>query len=324
MSEPCLTNLTIDPDFERIMIPCSQDEYKRLEQKIIYGGRRPIIITWNNNILKGLAEYKICKRCRIPFTVKNKSANSRAEIMIWLCLESIKQRKGEPISNEHLRYCIGKLYLAQKEIQASDPLAYKHLLQNKEHIVSTKEAYKSRIIVSLLLKDYISCSPGSVYRYSVYAAAVDALEQKTPGIASKILQGNCKLSQNRTIRLAFSDSEETKESWQTNCDTPHTTGCKNAPMSAVVSEIKENNEPEKSVPGIKNMPKYDPDAELSSLSLTIPMWINSLKRTQDTAKFGHASSFALDKLSRQLEQLTRQIKELQRQMQEEGHERNRN
>ena len=45
------------------------------------------------------------------------------------------------------------------------------------------------------------------------------------------------------------------------------------------------------------MPKYDPDAEISSLALTIPSWISSIIRVYNTAEIAtttHAARLQLE------------------------------
>lgn len=37
-------------------------------------------------------------------------------------------------------------------------------------------------------------------------------------------------------------------------------------------------------PSVKDMPEFDPDAEINSLALTIPSWVQSLKRIRSTVK----------------------------------------
>lgn len=51
---------------------------------------------------------------------------------------------------------------------------------------------------------------------------------------------------------------------------------------------------------IKEIPEYDPDAELSSLTLTIPSWISSIERAKNTAELPNTSDLARRKLSEQL------------------------
>lgn len=55
------------------------------------------------------------------------------------------------------------------------------------------------------------------------------------------------------------------------------------------------------------MPKYDPNAEISSLTLTIPSWISSIERTCSSADFEHATPEALDKLGLKLQILQEAI-----------------
>ena len=73
-------------------------------------------------------------------------------------------------------------------------------------------------------------------------------------------------------------------------------------------------------PVIKQMPAYDPDAEISSLTLTIPMWISSMNRTKSIAKFSEATTQGLWKLEQQLNALSDAIKELKKIIEEEYHE----
>ena len=61
---------------------------------------------------------------------------------------------------------------------------------------------------------------------------------------------------------------------------------------------------------IKKMPKYDPDAELQSLSLTIPMWKSSVERVRNNADFECASMGIKSKLLAQLNNMADAIHDL--------------
>jgi hypothetical protein len=58
------------------------------------------------------------------------------------------------------------------------------------------------------------------------------------------------------------------------------------------------------VVSVKTMPDYDPDAELTSLTLTIPSWISSVCRSHKNADFQNASKEAKSNLAKQLTMLT--------------------
>ena len=71
-------------------------------------------------------------------------------------------------------------------------------------------------------------------------------------------------------------------------------------------------------PEIKQVPKYDPDAEISSLTLTIPSWVSSIHRTCTTAPFEQITNAAKHKLRSQLFELKRAIFTIENTM--EGYE----
>ena len=55
--------------------------------------------------------------------------------------------------------------------------------------------------------------------------------------------------------------------------------------------------------GIKEIPAFDPDAEISSLALTIPSWISTMKRTEASAKLELISHDAQQRIIQQLSDL---------------------
>ena len=61
---------------------------------------------------------------------------------------------------------------------------------------------------------------------------------------------------------------------------------------------------------IKNMPEYDPDAEFSSLTLTIPSWVSSILRTQTIANLSEVTPQAKSKLVKGLIDLRKTVDDL--------------
>ena len=58
------------------------------------------------------------------------------------------------------------------------------------------------------------------------------------------------------------------------------------------------------------MPKYDPDAEITGLTLTIPSWASSIDRTRSKADFENISDNARLKLYGALQNLMEAINEM--------------
>ena len=54
---------------------------------------------------------------------------------------------------------------------------------------------------------------------------------------------------------------------------------------------------------VKDMPTYDPDSEITGLTLTIPSWISSISRVEKAADFSNISSGAGEKLQKSLTDL---------------------
>lgn len=63
-------------------------------------------------------------------------------------------------------------------------------------------------------------------------------------------------------------------------------------------------------PAIKTMPSYDPDAEVASLTLTIPSWISSIDRAQSNADLKLVSKTARMRLEEALRQLANKAFEM--------------
>ena len=61
---------------------------------------------------------------------------------------------------------------------------------------------------------------------------------------------------------------------------------------------------------IKNMPKFDPDAEISSLSLTIPSWISSIERVKKVSSITGSTVGAREKLTNTLLDLRTSIDDM--------------
>lgn len=67
---------------------------------------------------------------------------------------------------------------------------------------------------------------------------------------------------------------------------------------------------------IKNMPEYDPDAEITGLTLTIPSWANSINRTKSNTDLSSVSVKARTNLEHALFDLQTTIDDMLKAMKE--------
>jgi hypothetical protein len=66
------------------------------------------------------------------------------------------------------------------------------------------------------------------------------------------------------------------------------------------------------LPAIRKMPVYDPDAEVNSLCLTIRYWITSMQRVNNKTNLERVTSRARIKLIKELSYLQNTTEELQK------------
>ena len=74
------------------------------------------------------------------------------------------------------------------------------------------------------------------------------------------------------------------------------------------------------VPSVKDMPSYDPDAEISSLTLTIPSWCSSLSRAISHADLQAVTDHARKNLHHELFRLMKTIQGILDDLQENNHD----
>ena len=318
MKEKKIHNLIIDEEYARLVAPLSSPEYTELEQEIVYNGCQTHIVIWNRVIIKGFSEYEICHRWEIPFQVEETFFNSRDEAIIAIATETLKHKN---ITDEQYRYCIGKIYDAYKS-SLEDIYPYQKQYTPDEQ---RRPRYgKNRQTISQILGTKLNLSNGTVSKYGVFSRAVDAIFSKAPAIGEEILSGKFHISHDNIVELSKLSKEEIvvihKHVTVNNNERllyPTIQRNRLSDKKRAKQEVQKKRNKE---PVIKQMPVYDPDAEISSLTLTIPMWISSMNRTKSIAKFSEATTQGLWKLEQQLNALSDAIKEFKKIIEEEYHE----
>ena len=67
---------------------------------------------------------------------------------------------------------------------------------------------------------------------------------------------------------------------------------------------------EEPVPSVKDMPAFDPDADINVLTLTIPSWSSSINRVRTKTDLSIVSAGAKERLVTQLRLLIQRIEEI--------------
>ena len=307
MTEKGLYKLKIDEGFKQLISPLSVEELRQLEENIIRDGCREPLCVWNKSILDGHNRYEICTRLQIPFMIQYIFNRSREEAIAWICANQLGRRN---ITGETRKYLIGKRYEMEKILGAHNVVGTNQNTKKEARSKMLTEppfndsAYRTR---ERLGEEY-RISDGTVYKYGLYAQALDSLSKIVPEFVPKILSGKLKVSHENIIELSRLSLQDIRRLCQMI-------------MSGEAIELighlrnvrpkRQNSATRQPLPvpagSVKDMPTYDPDAEISSLALTIPSWVNSIDRTRSCANFIDVTGDARCKLESELLRLQETI-----------------
>ena len=253
-----LYNLQINETIKKIIPPLSPEELRILENNIIRDGCREAICVWKNTIVDGHNRYGICIKHKIPFDIQEMEFDSFEEMEDWVCVNQLGRRN---ISEETRKYLIGKRYLNEKIINKNPKGNNQYTKISKKN--TPKKQPTTMLTATKLGKEY-KVSSRTIVEYAKYANSIDVLEENEPELVSKVLSGDIKISQDDIRRLSI-DKSPTKEKIKKHLE----------------KQQKYRKEPP-AHKSIKDMPKYDPDAEILSIIYTVPSWISSMNRLIST------------------------------------------
>jgi len=311
-----------DPEFERFVPPLTPKERELLEESILREGCRDAIIVWDNIILDGYNRYDICTRHGLPYKVKHMQMDSRDDAISWICINQMGRRN---ITEETRRYLIGKRYEAEKRIGARNATGRN---QYTPKVVFPEMSGKAqwqqlRYGVAGRIGNEYNKNHATIEKYGRYSQAVDRIAEVEPRIVPHILSGAVHIAQDNMIDLGKLSDRQIKA---VAASIPYNTDYRLSRNNIIDALRRDMNQtrpaesveiPEVLVESVKNMPAYDPDAEVASLTLTIPTWRTSIERVRSTADMQAVSGSAKAYLRKELDSLTHTIEALRSIIREE-------
>ena len=302
MQEPENSELTIDQDFKDLIRPLRSQEYLQLEENLLADGCREPIVVWNGVIIDGHNRYEICKKHGIAFSTVSKDFSSREDAIVWICANQLGRRN---ISEEARKYLIGMQYENEKVIASRrNYLGINQYTADRSRVRGRppKEPSREYTVDRIARENHISrCT---VQKYARYANALEKIREKNPKMFPKILSGRYKISQTNVANLSTLSPAEMKQ-LENRLDNSASAFVQYKGTRAEIGKTTEAADPlpQFSV-SVKDMPKFDPDAEIVGLTLTIPSWEGSISRVIRSAKLDLASVKAKNDLIEKLGSLT--------------------
>lgn len=203
MNEP----LKINPKFEQIIPPLSEDEFSRLEENILKHGKvTDPIKTWNGIIIDGHHRYKIIQKYpEIPFTTYAMPFENEYEVIAWICDNQLGRRN---LIESQKRYLMGKRYRVERKIAKFHGNQY--TLADKSG-AGRSDPHQDRHQTRNQIAVQNGVSDSYVKRAVCFADGVDAAEEVYPGIKKQILSEGIEVTIPELTEIAKMNPEERKE-----------------------------------------------------------------------------------------------------------------
>lgn len=286
-------------DFRILAIPLSSAEKEKLEYSVICNDFRQTIPIWHNRILDCFDYYDICKANDIPFETKKRRFRTKNDATIWVCRNYLSNPN---ITKSYRNYLIGVLFEAE----------YKNILRAD---VTPGEDRKTKMNLSEELGREYNIGLHMANRYDRYARTLKKMLKKSEQLGMMILTETVLISHPALDALITVDDDalakvvDTIEDYDVPCRIQYKPGpsYNNEPNISIRPEARSRSSITLPVQSVKNLPTPDPDAEVSSLALTIPTWVNSIRRKCNATIFDDVSLDAKAKLETELHNLLDEI-----------------
>lgn len=303
-----LRKLKTDEEFKHLIRPLLRKEYLQLEQNIIADGCRDPIVVWHDVIVDGHNRYEICMRHGIPFDTKNMEFECREVAIAWICANQLGRRN---ITDETRKFLIGMQYESEKVVTR-----IRNKIGKNQHTVdissmNDEEADKAcRHWTAQRIAEENNVSAATVQKYAIFTRALEEIGKKEPRLVPKILSGQYKIAHKHVMEMSELSPEDLRRINRKIERNPAQFIQYKATRPPVSGKYESVANDTPSAPSVKDMPEFDPDAEISSLTLTIPSWKSSIERAKNTADLAIVSPQAKGDLVQALYELRKTIADL--------------
>lgn len=293
----------INSEYRRMHQPITKEAYEALEQELSTRKDTVLIKVWSNNILYDFEKFEICQKYHIPYKSSRLYTRNTIEALLWLCK---KQLEREDLTLEMRKYLIGKRFLYEKMLGAQILSIRRAANSSKDKPKMSKPRYEYCTMKTRehLAKEY-NVVHMTIWKYGIFAEALDSIYDISEILASAIMQGRIKISQDNVIAISKMSEKEihniTNHLLHEKADFSTYTSSRKL-METIKPEPEKEVVTEKTA-SIKDMPAYDPDAEFTSLILTIPSWISSIRRAINASDINKVSAKSKDRLKTEFEKL---------------------
>lgn len=298
----------VSSDIKILIQKDETNEYHILEEKIKNREMIPKIIVWDDIVIDNIYIYELCIKNDIEFRLYKMDFPSIYHAYSWICSEQLERKD---LNNTMRRFLLGYMALSESAI-------HRNTINRK-----IKDIPAIRDAVDIVAKCY-GLSSVCIFNYKRLTESVLKINEVSPTMANFLLCERIRITAQQIIGLGNKSSSEimmlTKEVTRLpDSILKYTDLSKKVIQDKKLNSRRRGRPSNETVPEIRKMPEYDPDAELNSLSLTLPSWINTINRIQNSY-IGDSSINARNKLHLGLFQLSESADLLRRHLEESVNE----
>lgn len=88
--------MVIDKEFENLLPPLSEEDYKGLEESIKADGCRDPLVVWGDTLVDGHNRYKICTQNGISYQIVKRDFPDREAVILWIISNQLNKRNLTP------------------------------------------------------------------------------------------------------------------------------------------------------------------------------------------------------------------------------------
>ena len=292
----------VHPDLKRLYQPITEKSRSENAIPALHSTDRKTIDTWQGFLLSSPNGRSLNSAAASTDLIEH-DFKDVDEAGSFVCT---KQLRRKDLTNSYRKYLIGKKFCYEEAIFHRD----NKNIQNVKYRIAYKIGEEENI------------SGGTVLKYNAYSTAIDTIYKNAEELAFHILMEHLKVSHENTIELSRRASDEIRYISRsviqqrlkhlTYQDIRHECAWKHTNSKAAISRSERREQKDTSSASIRQMPEYDPDADVNSLSMTIGSWVSSIKRVNQTVDFSTITRKATINLVRQLTILEQTINMLQK------------
>lgn len=311
-----------EESFMELNLPLPPGQIRELEKRIKKGNAVEPVPAWHNYILTGYERYSLCEKYHRHYQVSDMYFQRKHEAIAWICRQQLKRAD---LHKQATYWLISRLYTAlfkeEERKTAPDRFQYKKLSPSIRSEIDAIRNPENTALMKTVGKEF-GYHWATIRNYVRYGKYTDQLEEMFPGIRIRILKGEIEIP----IMFAEALMQMPKEELAAMVHDP---GCRKLlPPEDVQIKIRTNRETFSKRKekihvdtAIKEMPAYDPDAELNQLTYTVGTWSKTVNRTTENANFRVATEKGKENLYRALSALAADMKNLTDKLEAESHER---